>query len=167
MRLLNSPNFVTAGFSGVWAMVMGYWYETWPPIDMLHKSHKALVPYPTMHLFVAQMCTCVHISVSKWYIVGYLSNALWYLCIWVVWIYFLETLYCTEFLVIYLTVTHCGFAIPVRISTVFERPPSAFCTVLTALVRANGRQGPTVWVVLTDCKIVYIDLRHLCNHIVW
>ena len=30
-----------------------------------------------MHHFVTEMCTCVHISVTKWYIVGYLSDALW------------------------------------------------------------------------------------------
>ena len=32
---------------------------------------------PTMHYFVTEMCTCVHISITKWCIVGYLSNALW------------------------------------------------------------------------------------------
>ena len=41
---------------------------------MLHKSHKAPVPYPTMHHFVTEMCTCVLISVTKWYIVGYLIH---------------------------------------------------------------------------------------------
>ena len=33
-------------------------------------------PYPTMQHFVADMCTCVHISLTKCCIVGYLSNAL-------------------------------------------------------------------------------------------
>ena len=47
-------------------------------IDLLHKSHNAPVPYPTMHHFVTEICTCVHISVAKWCIVGNLSNALWY-----------------------------------------------------------------------------------------
>ena len=46
-------------------------------VDLLHKSHNAPVPYPTMHHFVTEMCTCVHISVTKWCIAGYLSNALW------------------------------------------------------------------------------------------
>ena len=32
-----------------------------------------------MHHFVTEMCTCVHISATKWYIVGYLSNALCHL----------------------------------------------------------------------------------------
>ena len=30
-----------------------------------------------MHHFVTEICTCVHISVTKWCIVAYLSNALW------------------------------------------------------------------------------------------
>ena len=42
-----------------------------------HKSHNASIPYPTMHHFVTEMCTCVHISVIKWCIVGYLHDALW------------------------------------------------------------------------------------------
>ena len=46
-------------------------------INLLHKSHNAPVPYPTMHHFVTEMCTCVHISVTKWCIVGYLTDALW------------------------------------------------------------------------------------------
>ena len=29
-------------------------------IDPSHKSHNAPVPYPTMHLFVTEMCTCAH-----------------------------------------------------------------------------------------------------------
>ena len=44
------------------------------------KSHNAPLPYPTMHHFVTEMGTCVHISVTKWCIVGYLFNALWNLC---------------------------------------------------------------------------------------
>ena len=46
-------------------------------IDLLHNYHDAPAPYPTMRHFVTEMCTCVHISVTKWCIVGYLSNALW------------------------------------------------------------------------------------------
>ena len=45
--------------------------------DMLPKSHNAPVPYPTMHHFVTEMCTYVHISVTKWCIVGCLSKGLW------------------------------------------------------------------------------------------
>ena len=39
-----------------------------------------LVRYPTMHHFVTEMCTYVHISVTKWGIVGYGTGALWDLC---------------------------------------------------------------------------------------
>ena len=46
-------------------------------IDPSHKSQNASVPYPTMQHFVTEMCTGVHISVTKWCIVGYLSGALW------------------------------------------------------------------------------------------
>ena len=47
-------------------------------IGQLNKKHNAPVPYPgpTIHHFVTEMCTCVHIFVTKWCIVGYLSNAL-------------------------------------------------------------------------------------------
>ena len=45
------------------------------PIDMLHKSLNAPVPYPTMHHFVREMCACVHISATKRCSVEYLSNA--------------------------------------------------------------------------------------------
>ena len=56
----------------IWVNTMN-WYH----IDLLHKTHHAPVTYLTMHHFVAEMCTCVHISVKKWCIVGYFSNALW------------------------------------------------------------------------------------------
>ena len=46
-------------------------------IDPSHKSHHASDKYPTMHHFVSEMCTCVHISVTKWCIVGYGTGALW------------------------------------------------------------------------------------------
>ena len=42
-----------------------------------HKSHNALAKYPTMHHFVTEMCTHVHISATKWCIVGYGTDALW------------------------------------------------------------------------------------------
>ena len=45
--------------------------------DRIHKSHNVAAPYPTMHHFVADMCRCVHISVTKWCIVGHLSEELW------------------------------------------------------------------------------------------
>ena len=53
------------------------WVITHGRIDLLHKSHNTPVPYPTMYHFVTEMCTGVHISVTKWCIVRYLSDALW------------------------------------------------------------------------------------------
>ena len=46
-------------------------------IDPFHKSQNASVLYPTMQHFITEMCTHVHISVTKCCIVGYLSDALW------------------------------------------------------------------------------------------
>ena len=40
------------------------------PIDPSHKAHNAS-DYPTMHHFVTEMCTHVHISVTKCCIMGY------------------------------------------------------------------------------------------------
>ena len=44
---------------------------------MFHKSQNASEKYPTMHHFVAEMCTHVHISVTKYCIVGYGTDAFW------------------------------------------------------------------------------------------
>ena len=52
-------------------------HPAYSPIDLLHKSHDAPVLYSTMHHFVAEMCICVHISVTTWCIVEYLPDALW------------------------------------------------------------------------------------------
>ena len=41
------------------------------------KSHNALDRYPTTHHFVTEMCTHVYVSVTKWFIVGYGTGALW------------------------------------------------------------------------------------------
>ena len=41
-------------------------YKSW----WFHNSHNASDKYPTMHHFVTEMCTGVHISVTKWCIVG-------------------------------------------------------------------------------------------------
>ena len=46
-------------------------------IDLLHESHNTLVPYPTMHHFVTEMCTYVYTSVTKCCIMGYFPDALW------------------------------------------------------------------------------------------
>ena len=45
-----------------------------PLIDPFHKSHNAPELYPTMHQFVTEMCTHVHISVKK-------TGALWDICL--------------------------------------------------------------------------------------
>ena len=45
---------------------------TWSTvIDLSDKSHGASDKYPTTHNFVTEMCTCVHISVTKWCIAEY------------------------------------------------------------------------------------------------
>ena len=46
-------------------------------IILLHKSQNAPVPYPTMCHFVTGICTRVHISVTKWGPVEYVTSALW------------------------------------------------------------------------------------------
>ena len=46
-------------------------------IDPSHKSRSASDIYPTVHHFVAEMWTLVHIFVTKWCIVGYGTGALW------------------------------------------------------------------------------------------
>ena len=56
------------------------WINMQSPINPSHKSHNASDIYPTMHHFVTEMCTHVHISVTKWCIVGYETDALWDLC---------------------------------------------------------------------------------------
>ena len=51
-------------------------------IEPSHKSHNASDEYPKMHHFLAEMCTHMHISVTKWCIVGYGTGALWDLRNW-------------------------------------------------------------------------------------
>ena len=53
-----------------------------PPIDSFHKSHNALDKYPIMHHFVTEMCTHMHIAVTKWCIVVYGTVALWNMWDW-------------------------------------------------------------------------------------
>ena len=43
-------------------------------IDPSHKSHNASDKYPMMYHYVTEMCTHVHISVTKWCIVGYVNE---------------------------------------------------------------------------------------------
>ena len=46
-------------------------------LDLLYISHNAPVQYLTMRHFVTEMCTREHISLTKWCIVVYLSDAMW------------------------------------------------------------------------------------------
>ena len=55
------------------------WRQT---IDPSHKFHNASDKYPKMHHFVTVMWTHVHISVTKWCIMGYGTDALWGLWDW-------------------------------------------------------------------------------------
>ena len=57
------------------------WCWSNPTTEPSHKSHTAFDQYTTMHHFLTEMCTQVHISVTKQCIVGYWTGALWdYLC---------------------------------------------------------------------------------------
>ena len=58
------------------------WTVPWSMINPSHKSHNASDKYPTVtiHHFVTEMCTHVHISVTNWCIVGYGTGALLDLC---------------------------------------------------------------------------------------
>ena len=60
-------------------------------IDLLHKSHNVTVPYPTMHNFVAEMCTFLLQNDALWIFV---------LCIvgFVKWVYYA---YCSCFIMLY------------------------------------------------------------------
>ena len=69
-RVIQVPQYF---FNKIWIVSL----RTVCGIELWHTSHNAPVTCPTMHHFGTQMCTCVHISVTIWCIVGYLSNALW------------------------------------------------------------------------------------------
>ena len=50
--------------------------------DSCHKSHNKSdkYKYPTMHHSVTEMCMHVHISITKWCIVGYVTAVLCDFC---------------------------------------------------------------------------------------
>ena len=84
MHLKSSSTKLWSFCSGLRALTIrvlnpGY-FETIRSIDPSNKSHNVLGKYPTMHHFVTEMCTRVHISVTKWCIVGSGTGALWDLC---------------------------------------------------------------------------------------
>ena len=64
-------------FAWFWVIV---WCWACLSTDPSQESHNASDKYPTMHYFVTEMCTHVHISVTKQCIVGYENGALWDLC---------------------------------------------------------------------------------------
>ena len=45
-------------------------------IHIIHKSHDVPVLCPAGHQFVPEMCTCVHISGTKWCIVVHIGTKL-------------------------------------------------------------------------------------------
>ena len=70
--------------TSIFCLYLSRWLQwCWgnPTTDPSHKSHKAVDKYTTMHHFVTEMCKQVHISVTKWFIVGYWTGgALWDSC---------------------------------------------------------------------------------------
>ena len=70
------------GIQKIWKYI-----HLWPPIlwiDPSPKYHNALVLYPTMHHFITEMYTCVHISLTKWCIAEYVWCIVGYVR-WVFW----------------------------------------------------------------------------------
>ena len=79
----NILGYWTSAFLDLWITSIGVWqfiticskhYSHFTNTTMHHKT------YPTMHHFVAEMCTRVHTSVTKWHIVGYETGVFWNLC---------------------------------------------------------------------------------------
>ena len=71
---LRFLRLLTFGILLVFGIIMGYVIQvdiTGNTIYPVYKSHNAPVTYPTMHHFGTEMCTCMHISVTKQCIVGY------------------------------------------------------------------------------------------------
>ena len=68
----NANFIVTGGIAGGHnhdnigiMMIIGFqWYLFWL-LNLLHKSHNALVSHPTMHHFVTEIYTCVHILLQN------------------------------------------------------------------------------------------------------
>ena len=60
-----------------WITITILWHRGTLLTLVLVKPHNASGKYPTMHHFVTEMCTHVHISDTKWYIVGYGTGAVW------------------------------------------------------------------------------------------
>ena len=78
---------------GHWAItdcftVLAWWlYDCqWPAIDLSHTFYNALVPYPTRHHCVTELCTSVHISVTKWCIGGIFVWCIVGIMRWIYWL---------------------------------------------------------------------------------
>ena len=65
---------LTVLFLSLLSDLSAYAPEIWINHDLIRKFHNVLVPHPAMYPFVAEMCTYVHISVTKWFIVGHLPG---------------------------------------------------------------------------------------------
>ena len=62
-----------------WNITITWDYWKGNELVVQRKPSVDTVIFPTMHHYVTEMCTWVHISVTKWWIAGYLTNALWVL----------------------------------------------------------------------------------------
>ena len=70
-------NVVPGTSHGWWKTAKTTMKSKQKPNRPISQIPECICAIPTMHHFVTEMCTCVHISVTKWCIVGYLSGALW------------------------------------------------------------------------------------------
>ena len=83
LEIYSCPIYMWCEATGIWnnpplrgqGNVTKYTY-----MDPSYKFHNVLDIYPTMRHFVTEMCTHVHIYVTKECIVGYGTGALWDLC---------------------------------------------------------------------------------------
>ena len=46
-------------------------------IESIHRTYNVPVQRPALQYFVTELCTCVHITVAEWCIMGRLFDALW------------------------------------------------------------------------------------------
>ena len=78
LDIINTPEMFVLSYN--WSQLS---FKTPWPGNMkspISQTPQYIRKYPTMHHFVRELCTRVHISVTKWCIVGYRTGALWNLC---------------------------------------------------------------------------------------